>query len=62
MATKVYKPLGDGAYKRLIVEDAAPYLDNGYYLSPADHQKPVAVQEKEEKPKKRAPRKKKTEA
>jgi hypothetical protein len=55
---KLFKPLGNGAYKRIIVQDAAEYLDNGWYLSPEDHQKPVATQEKEEKPK-RKPRAKK---
>lgn len=58
--THVYKPLGDGMYKKIDVQDPKEYLDNGWYLSIADHQKPVA----EQKPaaKKRAPRKKKTEA
>jgi hypothetical protein len=42
---KIYKPLGEGHYKRIVVQDPEPYLNDGWYLSIADHQEPVAVQE-----------------
>jgi hypothetical protein len=42
---KIYKPVGEGHYKRIVVTDPEPYLSDGWYLSIADHQEPVAVQD-----------------
>jgi hypothetical protein len=37
----VYKYIGNNAYKRIMVDDAEKYIKDGWYLSIADHQKPV---------------------
>jgi hypothetical protein len=42
---KIYKPVGGGHYKRIVVHNPEPYLDDGWYMSIADHQEPVSVQE-----------------
>jgi hypothetical protein len=37
----VYKYLGNNAYKRIMVDDVKSYIDSGWFLSIADHQKPI---------------------
>jgi hypothetical protein len=38
----VYQYIGEGHYKRVVVDDVAPYVEDGWYLSIADHKKPVS--------------------
>jgi hypothetical protein len=38
---KIYKPIGDNHYQRIVVKDPTEYLDNGWYMSIADHKVPV---------------------
>jgi hypothetical protein len=41
---KIYKPIGGDHYKRIVVKDPEPYLQDGWYLSIADHQEPIETQ------------------
>lgn len=45
---KIYKPIGEGHYKRIVVKDPEPYLSDGWYMSIADHQEPVVEQAPED--------------
>lgn len=38
----VYKYIGNNAYKRIMVDNVDSYIEDGWHLSIADHQKPVA--------------------
>ena len=42
---KIYKPIGGDHYKRIVVKDPEPYLNDGWYMSIADHQAPVFEQD-----------------
>ena len=38
----LYKPLLDGHYKRIMVQDTTPYLGDGWFNSISDHQAYIA--------------------
>ena len=40
MATKLFKLLSGDTYKRIIVQDPAPYLADGWSLTPAKPEEP----------------------
>lgn len=39
---KIYKPLPEGHYKRIMVQDPAPYLNDGWFHSISEHQESLA--------------------